>query len=305
MHLSDQPMSKANFFFWSLLLLTLALVPAFGTLSSAVQNGIAAALILLLGVPHGAIDNSIYLQKSKQSVLRFFAIYIGVIFINVALWLIFPVFSIVFFLALSAYHFGQSQFSEMLALRKEVKVLLYFTWGASVLSAFFYFNIRELQEMILSFTDLEVFHAVFKASIFRWILIISGTMYLILLIGLFIQKKIRLEPMAVELLIFAGILSSAFLLPFLPGFALFFVVIHSYKVLRKEFFHFFSELNGRSILGFLKKLMPLTVISYFGIGFLLVCLEMGWISISLPLLLLILISSITIPHAYVMERFYA
>lgn len=298
-------MSKANFFFWSLLLLTLALVPAFGNLSGAVQNGIAAALILLLGVPHGAIDNSIYLQKSKQSVLRFFVVYIGVIFINVALWLIFPVFSIVFFLALSAYHFGQSQFSEMLALRREVKVLLYLTWGASVLSAFFYFNVRELQEMIASFTDLEVFMVVFKASIFRWILILSGTMFLILLIGLFIQKKISLEPMAVELLIFAGIMCTAFLLPFLPGFALFFVVIHSYKVLRKEFFHFFSELNGRTIWGFLKKLMPLTIISYFGIGFLLVCLEMEWIGISLPLLLLILISSITIPHAYVMERFYA
>jgi beta-carotene 15,15'-dioxygenase len=72
--------------------------------------GLAAGMILVLGVPHGACDIAI-IQRRWRRVDRFnlitvLASYIGLVLIVISAWLVFPGLSLAIFLLVSSYHFG-------------------------------------------------------------------------------------------------------------------------------------------------------------------------------------------------------
>jgi len=73
-------------------------------------NLIALMAVVIIGLPHGAFDGviSIYLGYSSRShfSFRFVGVYIGLSALVVYLWLIFPVASLITFLAFSIIHFG-------------------------------------------------------------------------------------------------------------------------------------------------------------------------------------------------------
>jgi hypothetical protein len=66
-------------------------------------------LIILFGIPHGAIDNVILISTSKISTQQFYFFYIFSIIVYIIIWLIIPTYAFIFFLIMSAYHFGESQ----------------------------------------------------------------------------------------------------------------------------------------------------------------------------------------------------
>ena len=102
------------------------------------------ALISIFGIPHGSIDHVLYKAKMKSSNLFFYSFYFGLIFVYVLLWLFFPLVSFIFFLILSAFHFGESQFENFEVKKDMFKYLLFFTYGVYVLSTLIYFNIGDL-----------------------------------------------------------------------------------------------------------------------------------------------------------------
>ena len=72
----------------------------------------SSLFILLIGIPHGAIDHILLFRKREMSQLTFYSIYLGLIVGFIILWHITPIFSLLFFLLISAFHFGESQFSD-------------------------------------------------------------------------------------------------------------------------------------------------------------------------------------------------
>jgi Brp/Blh family beta-carotene 15,15'-monooxygenase len=113
-----------------------------------------------------------------------------------------------------------------------------------------------------------------------------------------------MEELLIELLYFGLIHLAFFALPLLIGFTLYFILLHSIKVLKEEFVYLERKEESMQLPQFLKLLLPLTLLALFGGGLLIIFLELNLINISYPLLFLILLSAITSPHSLVMERFY-
>ena len=91
----------------------LNLFQGFTNISLENQLIYSSILILLLGIPHGAIDHVLFFKKRKMSQLKFYSIYLGLSFLFVILWHILPVTSLILFLLISAFHFGESQFADI------------------------------------------------------------------------------------------------------------------------------------------------------------------------------------------------
>jgi Brp/Blh family beta-carotene 15,15'-monooxygenase len=280
------------------------MLPVLSQLPSISQNIIALGAILVFGIPHGAIDNILFLQKSKASPARFYFFYLAAIALNVLLWFIFPILSMIVFLAISSYHFGQSQFESTVKLKMNLHFLFYFAWGLSVIMGFVYFNLDELANVIYQENDLAVFAVLVQPKVILGIYLGSLAISLAFLVGAVVRKVITKESFFIEMLVLVLVFAASYLFNFLIGFALFFVTIHSFKVMRSEFYHFYKKVDYNTLSKFVKKLMPLTLLSLMGIAMLMGMIYLGYINLSYALALQITISSITLPHVFVMERFY-
>jgi hypothetical protein len=86
-----------------------------GTLSFEVQAIILSILMLVLGLPHGALDHKIAeatgLVDTRRKLILFFAGYLLLSIVGFIFWVTFPLASLLFFLLISAWHFG-SDFSK-------------------------------------------------------------------------------------------------------------------------------------------------------------------------------------------------
>ncbi|HKK40157.1 MAG TPA: Brp/Blh family beta-carotene 15,15'-dioxygenase [Cryomorphaceae bacterium] len=296
-------MNKITFVFISCFFILLALYSGVSEFNTTIQVVPAIAFIALLGIPHGAIDHILFLEKSSWSPVVFYIFYLGLIGLYVILWLMAPAASMALFLALSAYHFGQSQFAD-LKLSRKLKPILYFSWGSTVLSGLIYFNRAEIAEIARSNEEMANLSAVMDPNLYLVLLIASAVVVTgVLGFGLS-QKILSVERAAIEVFVMGLIQFSFIAFPILTAFTLFFVVIHSLKVLSDEY-DFMLNLRSRFSVGlFLKLLLPYTVLSLFGSALLLFIAYMGWLPISNLLLVFILISVLTLPHSIVMEGFY-
>ena len=107
-----------------------------------------------------------------------------------------------------------------------------------------------------------------------------------------------------ELLVLSLVLICFFLMPLLIGFTLYFVILHSFKVLREEFNFLLSDQKVHSFKSFMAMITPFTLLSIFGIAFLFGLIYFDIFNMSYGYCLLIVISSITLPHVFVMDNFY-
>ena len=74
--------------------------------------------------------------------------------------------------------------------------------------------------------------------------------------------------------------------------------------MKYEYDFFKKESNNFNLFVFLKLVTPYTLLSLFFSGLVFILSSKDIISISIPLLSLIIISAITLPHAIVMHIFY-
>ena len=299
-------MTRPIFIFISSLLILFPIVVTAGPIAPAIQLGFCMPFILLLGIPHGAIDNVLYIQEKEMSQAKFIGVYLLFIGFNVLIWLIYPPAGYISFLVLSAYHFGQSQFSHYLDNQHMMHKSVYLLWGISILSALIYFNLGEIQLIVTDYSEFAVFDLVHNSVILRSLFFISTGLTAVTLGYLANRQIISLEVLAMEFLVLASILVCFYLMPLLIGFTLYFVILHSLKVLREEFsFLNIQDQEGRfNVKDFIKLVAPFTLLSIFGIAFLFVLIHFQVIQFSYGYVFLITVSSITIPHAFVMNKFY-
>lgn len=262
------------------------------------QAPIALFLIAFIGIPHGAIDHLLFLKKTNRNKTYFYSFYISLLAIYFVSWMYYPTLSLSLFLVLSAYHFGQSQFENHF-INTVTKKLIGFVWGVVVLSALVVFNFKEVHLVLDNYSELNRFIGLFNLDYFKATLLISSVIFIIY--GAF---QLTFEAILKELVYLLLIGITFHTLPLLLGFALFFIFNHSYTVLRSEY-NFLSKYDRHFNLSkFIKALTPFTLLSVAGTLFIYYLSTKGWINMSLPFILLITISSLTFPHAIVMELFY-
>lgn len=262
----------------------------------------AISCILFLGVPHGALDHVLWFKKNKKmnspQLIKFLVKYVSLILLYTAAWLIFPYISLVFFFLMSFYHFGQSQLS-FLPLKEGswLKSIIYVFWGASLISALFYHH----YDFLINYFN-ETSHFAKTANIITPLLLytiacIAGAITVLFIVNF--EKNLWRE-----LGIFFFLHITFYLLPPLIAFTLYFTLWHSLIMLIDEYFYLQKENVVKSTRSFLNLLMPTTVVSIVGAVFLLLFFSLNDFQISPFFLIIIFLSVLTLPHSWVMNRFY-
>ena len=263
----------------------------------------SSIFILMIGIPHGAIDHILLFKKREMSQIKFYAIYLGLIIGFIIMWHFSPLYSLLFFLLISAFHFGESQFADI-KFYPFLKNLFYFFWGLSLLSTLIFYNIDELNKITLYFDDTLALEKIYNTSKVRLLFYFTNAITVLAIFAMTIFKKIKIERLLSESFLLFLIHITFYLFPFIIGFTLYFVALHSLKVMNDEFMFFKDENPKFSILDFLKMLAPYSILSIFFTAILLSLSYLNYIPYSIPFLSIMIISVITLPHAIVMNIFY-
>lgn len=296
-------MHRISFIFIASAFLTLPLAEIQDPLYQQIELLVCLGLIASFGIAHGAIDNHLYGFKNMKGNFKFIAVYVVVALAFALLWLIASNIAFLIFMLISAYHFGQSQLVEETEDQSIWPRIIYTIWGLWLLSSFLYLNEAELR--LISASDLEILPS------FGWLLDHSYGFFLsssLLLLGSLIwavgMGLIRWSSFFMEMYQALMILVVFYISSTLWGFTLYFVVLHSGRVLQQEYAYLISSQRIHNLLQFTKLLSPFTILSLLGLVSIIFGLYFFELSISYSLLALIFISCLTVPHSWVMDRFY-
>jgi Brp/Blh family beta-carotene 15,15'-monooxygenase len=246
---------------------------------------VAIALIVLLGVPHGAIDvlfaSQTYGLVTYTSWIKFLIAYIAAAAGIVLAWLVMPNVFFIAFVMLSMIHFSDDLNMPGINLTK-------LTYGMSIIvmpSLFYSAELTNLYGMII---DLNV--AQHLVTVCQFLVYPSALLLLIQLLF----KKIALRT-SIEII---AVLSVLIALPPLFSFTLYFCFMHSARHLIRS--HFF--LNQFTTQTFLKALtLPTATVMIIGAA---IWLLTSTSSLETDLIRIIFIglAALTIPHAWVLKK---
>ncbi|MFT4879457.1 MAG: Brp/Blh family beta-carotene 15,15'-monooxygenase [Flavobacteriales bacterium] len=273
-------------------------------LMDQIINAVCALGILTLGIAHGAIDNILYGAKPGKSNSGFIFRYVLIIAMIAIIWLLLPNLAFLLFLVVSAYHFGQSQFTEYQFKPKMLSKVLFLSWGSTIILLLLHFNGQEsltLQETYFNFPPI-LNHLIEHSTIY---LISSASIYMTTLLVISYLNKLSVHSFFKEAYILLLIMVSIFLFPAFIAFSLFFVWLHSCKTIMQEFEYCKEHLQIKTLKKFIRLFLPLTIASILGtVLIVFVAFKFGQTHL-IPYILLILISCVTIPHSFVMDKFYS
>ena len=249
-------------------------------------------VMLSIGIPHGSVDHIVAFINPRarkfESKFVFYLTYVSLIILNIILWIISPFLGLLVFLIISCYHFGETQ---VIGYNSTDNKLLNFVVGANILLSLFLNNIAELQEILyiipeFSNLDLSGFDNVF-------FLLISVAILMLSIVNFDIKRKV---PLYAEITILYMVFFHTDLL---TSFALYFGFCHSLPMLMLEF----KEFKNDNFAKFYLKTLPFTILSII-FGFLLYQYNNDLLtSDNLILFVFIVISSLTVPHVFIMKDF--
>ena len=270
-------------------------------LSPQAMIAISFVWIALVGIPHGAIDHLLYKIKEGRLGPSFYIFYLGFMATYGLMWFFFPAWSLAFFMLLSIFHFGQSQFADY-PKNLWTQWILPIVWGLCLLSGLVLLNIHEINQLQKEEEVREIFF-IFHPTLIQYIFLESCLMVLVCFIMALKNGSLPLKSLLFESSLLIVLLIGFYLLDIMPGFTLYFAGVHSLLVMKQEY-AFLKLRKGYSFGKFIGALAPFSLIS-IGASILLVYLSFENV---LPIgnikLLLILISLITLPHSLVMNKFY-
>ena len=294
-------MDKVGFIFIALLLVCLPLNPV---LNSSLEVLVCSAAILTFGVAHGAADHLIY-QNGTFPTNLFIRNYLVAIIAFAGSWYFLPGIALIFFLLISAFHFGESQFVDLGNDRSFLFKGLHLIWGIFLINALIGLNYQEIVGSISAdlLSQLWVFE--FLADFFEIIFIISLGITLGIFIILIKSGDLSFHRLVFELYVLLLLVLTFKVFSLLLGFTIYFISLHSIRVMMHVFNELEVETASNQTVSFIKKLTPLTIASNLGLMGIYFILQYFEIEFSLVYVLLILVSAITLPHSVVMNNFYS
>ncbi len=273
------------------------------TINHQIQNFILIAGILLGGVPHGAIDHIIQKEKNKlegrtYQVFKFYAQYLLVMGIYGALWYLFPVLSLLIFLLITSWHFGETDLFEIKFKSDFFRSFYYVLYGLWLIA---YLLVSHQKEVNLI---LETMNVPWLDRFLISILKIQETLlFYMVFVGIAIAAILMILKKNFSTTLFLSI-TFIFLLAWIPlylAFTLYFTAWHSLRSLGQIGIYLKTK---NTMLEILKLTLPNTLLAIlFLIG-----LYYFWIqkypSGSFVLLIFILLSLLTMPHFLIMHTVF-
>ncbi len=269
-----------------------------------------SSVLILVGIPHGALDHLVdqKIQESNQanfSHWKFHLKYLFTIALYIFIWELFPVISFVFFLLISAFHFGETDLSIP---SKSIKLLLLQVVYGILLLLIFLFVYKD--NAILFAKDITSF-APFISFVIKsiqspyfiavWILFL---VVFLIVYSIWIPDKESALFIVLARLCFIYMMSR--LLPFPISFAIYFGLWHSVISLA-SIKSFMKEDGGVAMtwIQLFQKAAPLALVSILGLV-LMAFIFVQYYHIEYYLLSLFVgVSVLTLPHQHVMSNMYA
>ena len=262
---------------------------------------ISLLLILSIGISHGSLDHIkgkklLKILGFKSSVVFYFG-YIFVGLTTIIIWLLFPKLLLFLFLLIAAFHFGKED-SEFLNKRKNFE-LIYFFKGSLIIVAPLLFHKNE---------TLSIFKSL-NFDITNSFLINNEILYFFILLSfisnIFLSLNKSFDAKSLLFMDFLSILILNYFLNPVLAFTFYFCFLHSIR----HSISLIKEINSNFKKGlpiFIKKALPLTIITIFGYIFALYILNnYNELSESIYKVIFIGLASLTFPHIlleYLIEK---
>jgi Brp/Blh family beta-carotene 15,15'-monooxygenase len=258
----------------------------------AVQFGVFGVILVLVGIPHGGIDHLIHNPEIRPKGLVHFIIrYLLLMSAYGLLWWLLPVAALIAFLAMSAYHFGQSHFLEQGQLQPK-EGMLYLLKGSFFLSVILFGDWEMTQEILSPILSISLTE--------NYRLLSMGLLMACSLLGHGWKNRSFSLGDALDYLVLVPLL---YLSPLLISFAVYFGFWHSLPSMLAEYKYLSQHPTFNSPLKFGKQLLPFSGISLIGITAILIIGMKFLDSSQLYLLFFVMISLISLPHILYMDTF--
>lgn len=310
LHATVPTNTLGDFYYGSVALVTLSVALLgfiFPQFLQQIELVLFALIILMIGVPHGATDHLLdQFSKGKKFTYRTFLLtYIALGVIYTALWYFLPQLSLLLFIVISTYHFGQSQLLYLrMPQRHWLKITSYMLWGSYTLCCIILLNWNE------SWRILDELFPSLLAVVLPYLSLIPYLLGFLLLanIGLFVvfyaRRQMRKRELVGEVINLGLIAGLAYFTPLLVGFAIYFGLWHSLISVRIEIQKLRTYRRSFSAVKFAKTALPLSL-STLVIFVVIFQLNTQFALFQSPyLLFFILISILTLPHVLYVQEFY-
>lgn len=233
--------------------------------SNDLQVGIGFVLILSFGILHGAndilISKSILSKKKQFSEMKIIYLYIMVVVFGAVLFYFLPITTLLLFVIISGYHFGEQQL-DYLKEYKENTFVFKILYGLLVLFLLFGFHINDVIAVVYEITSYRIDASLIVNSLYL-ILILFTITYIFVFMKLKINQSLILKELF-YLLVFAIIFKVSSLI---WGFTIYFIVWHSIPSIINQTKFLYGSFNYFTFIKYIKAAFFYWVISLVGLYF--------------------------------------
>ena len=244
--------------------------------------------LFLVGIPHGAVDHLLETENLNSRIKPKFVIsYLGLAFLNLVLWLFFPIGALFFFIGYSAWHFGQTDLKEWKL--KKINRIKIVTWGILILGIILLGHIAETNSILENMNALKIPINKILGKQISILLAFVGILWAIF------EKRWMMLLSSFMLLTSIG-------LPLITSFGLYFIGQHSIN----GWLHLKEGMKANNTALYLKAL-PFTIGALFLFVAFIFLLRNNYLSElneNLITIFFIFISCVSFPHVMAMNKFY-
>jgi Brp/Blh family beta-carotene 15,15'-monooxygenase len=267
-------------------------------------------LILVIGVSHGSLDHIKGKRLLKifdiKNVFFFYVSYILLAIFIIIAWVLLPAISLLLFLVVASYHFGKEDTQFLTTNNNLINQLLFFFKGSLIILApmFFHFDETVAIYKFLLVED-EAFYTILDYIETNNILLIGIVLSTLSSVLLFI-KEFEIKKFVIFLDYFSIIILNYYLSP-LVAFTLYFCFLHSLRHTITLIFEIDNFDFNNGLIKFLKKALPLTILTaVFCVISLFFLNNIYDLNSSILKVIFIGLASLTFPHIlleYLLEKY--
>ena len=267
-------------------------------------------LILVIGVSHGSLDHIKGKRLLKifdiKNVFIFYVSYILLTIFIIIAWVLLPAISLLLFLIVASYHFGKEDTQFLTTNHNAINPLLYFFKGSLIILApmFFHFDETVAIYKFLLIED-ETFYTILDYIETNKTLLIGIVLSTLSSVLLFI-KEFEIKKFVIFLDYFSIIILNYYLSP-LVAFTLYFCFLHSLRHSISLIFEIDNFDFNNGLIKFLKKALPLTILTaIFCVISLFFLNNIYDLNSSILKVIFIGLASLTFPHIlleYLLEKY--
>lgn len=275
--------------------------------NSTIELLVAAILIILAGLPHGATDLLLiqYLSKdkSKYHIKSTLIQYLGIIGLYGFVWFLMPQIAFLLFIIISIYHFGQSNYNFIQIENRSIRIIIYLVSGSFVLLTPLCIHHEIAIPIIETISGMTVYslNIIVVKALPRALFLMN----IWLLIFLFFDEWITSETFIYQLVSSVLLLLCYYYLPLILGFTVYFVFWHSYGSMIDQIEYIRTKKKNFTWTRYYQNALPITFLAIVLIG---TCywINVTWsINFSIIELFFIMLSLLTLPHIILIEQLYS